>query len=168
MDDTQVKPLNIRTKTLANGAVYDLDQKRIVANPGGGTAAITQANASALARMRWEKYRRAGVREIVEEAKSINPAVMTSADAYGLLLANQYTKLLDSDKPNIDQTERLGKMLTGMDLQNSQRENASTPGTITADPDTLMQLISALEREKQIAVDRARAVDVDSTDMRNE
>jgi hypothetical protein len=36
-----------RYKTLANGAVYDLTIGRIVANPGGGTAAITGQNSSA-------------------------------------------------------------------------------------------------------------------------
>ena len=33
-------------RTLSNGAVYDMRQKRIVANPGGGKYAITSENAS--------------------------------------------------------------------------------------------------------------------------
>jgi hypothetical protein len=164
MDDTQVKPLHI--KTLKNGAEYDLDRGRIVSSKNA-TTKITSANAGELSRKRHEANRRAAVKRILGEAQSIDPSIQTPADAYGLLVASQYTKLLDSDKPNVEQIERLGKMLTGMDL-NSQRENASAPGTITADPDTLMQLISALEREKQIAVDRARAIDVTSTDTRNE
>ena len=165
MEDTQVRPLAIRTKTLKNGAVYDLDKKQIVANPGGGTAAITQATASALAKLRWEKYRRAAVREIVEEAKSINPAVMTSADAYGILLASQYTKLLDSDKPNIDHAEKLGKMLTGMDAE-SRRENTpdGSGSTISATPAALGELLAVLEQAKQDAVDRSRAIDATATD----
>lgn|SRR5574341_1167 len=44
-DDTQVEP---RLKTLKNGAVYDLDKGRIVANPGGGTQAITSDSAREL------------------------------------------------------------------------------------------------------------------------
>jgi hypothetical protein len=162
MEDTQT-----RTKVLKNGAVYDLVEKRIVANPGGGTAAITQANASALARMRWEKYRRAAAREITSEAKSVNPAVATSADAFGLLMANQWNKLMDDQKPNVVQAEKLGRMLTGMDTE-SQRENASVPpGSITfGSTDTLAELMRRLEDEKRQAVDRARAIDV--TDTRNE
>jgi hypothetical protein len=158
MEDTQTT--QSRLKTLKNGAVYSLDEKRIVANPGGGTAAITQANASAMARARWEKYRRAAVREIVDEAKSINPAVMTSADAYGMLMANHYNKLMDSQKPAIDQVEKLGKMLTGMDVENSQRENTQAqPGTVTMAADTLVEIMQRLEDEKRLAVERARAVD---------
>lgn len=32
------------TRVLKNGAIYDMDKKRIVANPGGGTQAITSEN----------------------------------------------------------------------------------------------------------------------------
>jgi hypothetical protein len=164
MDDTQVKPLNIRV--LKNGAEYDLDRGRIVSSKNV-TTKITSANAVELSRKRHEANRRAAVKRILGEAQSIDPSIQTPADAYGLLVASQYTKLLDSDKPNVEQIERLGKMLTGMDLLNSQRENASTPGAITADVDTLRDLITMLEREKQAAVERARAIDVD-TDTRNE
>ena len=56
-DETQEPQEEPNTRILANGAVYDMDKKRIVANPGGGTGAITQSNASALARLRWERSR---------------------------------------------------------------------------------------------------------------
>jgi hypothetical protein len=112
-----------------------------------------------MAQKRWEKYRRAAVREIVEEAKSINPAVATSADAYGILMANQWNKLMDDQKPNVIQAEKLGRMLTGMDAE-PQRDHASPPpGAIIADPDTMVRLMQLMEADKQQAVDQARAVD---------
>ncbi len=49
----------------------------------------------------------------------------------------------------------------------SQRENAQ-PDAISGTPQALMQLVSMLEESKAAAVDRARAVDADSTDIRNE
>ena len=55
------------TKILPNGAVYDLDKGRIVANPGGGTHAITKDNAKEFLAMRAEK-RRALAREAANEA----------------------------------------------------------------------------------------------------
>ena len=58
------------TKKLKNGAIYDMDKKRIVANPGGGTTAITQANASAYAALRAQKIRdeaEAAANEAAEE-----------------------------------------------------------------------------------------------------
>ena len=45
------------TRVLSNGAIYDMTVKRIVGNPGGGSTAITQANASALSKSRWQQRR---------------------------------------------------------------------------------------------------------------
>lgn len=50
--DTDVIP---KTKVLANGAVYDLEKKRIIANPGGGSHAITSERASEFAQLRRER-----------------------------------------------------------------------------------------------------------------
>lgn len=53
------------TKVLSNGAVYDLDAKRIVSNPGGGSAGITsQVQASAMARLRWERAQKAAIQGV--------------------------------------------------------------------------------------------------------
>ena len=148
--------------------IRDKNGRWLVAPPGSEETRITTANARSMAQRRWEKYRRAAVREIVEEAKSINPAVATSADAYGLLMANQYTKLLDSQKPAVDQVEKLGKMLTGMDTE-ARRENAQdAPDSISGSPEALMQLVTMIEADRRQAVDRARAVDATATDTRNE
>lgn len=46
-----------RTRTLSNGAVYDLDKGRIVANPGGGKHAITSDNAREMVKARIERKR---------------------------------------------------------------------------------------------------------------
>jgi hypothetical protein len=48
-----------RYRTLKNGAVYDMVRKRICASPGGGTTAITQANAAAYSERRRELKRQA-------------------------------------------------------------------------------------------------------------
>ena len=48
-----------RYKTLANGAIYDMEKKRITANPGGGKYAITSETASDFHAKRQEKKRRA-------------------------------------------------------------------------------------------------------------
>jgi hypothetical protein len=163
MEDTQVES---RTKVLKNGAVYDLDRGRIVSSKNV-TTKITSENAVALSRKRHEANRRAVVRAVVGEAQSIDPTVQTPADAYGLLMANQYTKLLDSQKPDVGQAEKLGKIMTGMDLEISQRENTPPPpGSIIADPDALHRLLELIEADKRQAVDRARAVD--ATDTRND
>ena len=45
-DKPDIQPDGERYRQLKNGAIYDLEAGRIAANPGGGTSAITQANAS--------------------------------------------------------------------------------------------------------------------------
>ncbi len=132
-------------------------------------APITHANARSMAQRRWEKYRRQAVKKIVEEAKSIDPSVSVGADAYGLVAAKQFTALMDSEKPRIADLEKLGHIMTGMDAE-PRRENTpdGSDSSITASPQALMQLVSMLEESKAAAVDRARAVDADSTDIRSE
>lgn len=56
-----------KIKILSNGAHYDTEKGRIVANPGGGTHAITAENSSAYHARRKEK-RRALIREAANEA----------------------------------------------------------------------------------------------------
>ena len=57
------------TRTLANGAIYDMDRHRIVANPGGGRGAITKQNAAQMAEIRRQRKQEA-------IAKAANDAVL--------------------------------------------------------------------------------------------
>jgi hypothetical protein len=153
MEDTQIT--QSRLKTLKNGAVYSLDEKRIVKAP-----VMSSEAASALARRRWEKVRRKAAQRILGEAKSIDVEVRTPADALALLYAKQYTTIMDSDKPVIEQVEKLTRIVTGNDASQSQRANVSAPpGSIVADPDALHRLLELIEQDKQAAVERARAID---------
>ena len=144
------------------------DSKGRMLKPLPGKHTITKADASSLARKRWEKYRQAAVRRIVGEAQSIDPDVQTPADAFGLVAAKQYTTLMDSDKPKIADLEKLGQIMTGISEEPRRANEPTSPGSISGSPDALMQLVGMIEAERAAAVERARAVDVDSTDMRNE
>jgi hypothetical protein len=142
------------------------DERGRMIEPLPGKHTITKADASILARRRWEKYRQQAVKKIVEEAKSIDLSVSTGADAFGIVAAKQFTALMDSDKPRIADLEKLGHIMTGMDTQNSQRENAAENSKILASPEALMELVGMIEREKRQAVDQARAIN-GTTDTRN-
>jgi hypothetical protein len=132
--------------------------------PPKSPAPITHDNARQMVQKRVEKYRRAAVQRIVDEAKSIDPTVSVAADAFGLLAAKQFTTIMDSDKPAMQDVERLHKLMTGADPANSQRENVSAAsGAIIADPDALHRLLELIEADKRQAVDRARAVDAQVT-----
>ena len=136
--------------------------------PGSEKTRITTENARSMVQRRWEKYRRQAVKRIVEEAKSIDLSVSTGADAFGLAAAKQFAALMDSDKPVIDQLERLYKLMTGMDAE-ARRENAggASGDSITGSPAALLDLLRLIEAERQAAVERARAVDGEVTDTRS-
>jgi len=107
-------------KTLSNGAIYDLEAKRIVANPGGGSKAITQANASAYHQARREKMRQAasaaiaratntrnsiqglayGIEKLVERAVSGEEDLDKSRKA--LLTAGRVAGLIDDTRQTLD------------------------------------------------------------------
>jgi hypothetical protein len=121
-----------RTKVLANGAVYDLDRGRIVANPGGGTHAITSVDAREKVRKRWENYRKASARGILKEAMAIDPSVETPADAYALVVGKQYLALVDSDKPKLDDVYKLGQIIGAL------------PNSHEKQPDSAVQAVQAV------------------------
>lgn len=164
MEDTQP-----RTKVLKNGAVYDLDKKRIVANPGGGTTAITSETASEYhARRRELKQQRimAGAAKILERSGEwTTPDDMDVVEAIGEAVA--LSALDPTSKKQIDAAKFI---LTeaGLSVANSQRENASAPpGSISFAPDALAELIQRLDAERTAAVERARAIDGETV-TRNE
>lgn len=96
--------------------------------------------------------------------------VSTGADAFGLVAAKQFAALMDSEKPRIADLEKLGQIMTGMGAEPRREDASDQPGSgeISGTPSALMDLIAQIEAARSAAVDRARAVDVDSTDIRNE
>ena len=85
------------TKTLSNGAIYDIDQGRIVQG-----AAITSSQASALARRRWDKQRQAaadGVVQAIRDAGLLPAIDDPDVGAWAVIHAKLTTLLLDTDNP---------------------------------------------------------------------
>jgi len=144
------------------------DERGRMIQPLPGKHTITKADASILARRRWEKYRQQAVKRITDEARSVDLTVSTGADAFGLVAAKQFTALMDSDKPRITDLEKLGQIMTGMDAKNPQREDTSENSKISATPAALHELITLIERDRRLAVDQARSMDTNATDTRNE
>lgn len=164
MDDTQ----NVRI--LKNGAVYDLDKKRIVANPGGGTTAITSETASQLHARRQElKQQRimAGAAKVLERSGEWEvPNDLDVVEAIGEAVA--LSALDPTSKKQIDAAKFILSE-SGLSVANSRRENEPPPsGSIAATPEALMRLVGMIEAERSAAVERSRAVDGDATDIRNE
>jgi hypothetical protein len=132
-------------RTLANGALYDMQKKRIVANPGGGSRAFSQADgsASASAQKRWQKYRQAAATGIVREAMAIDPSVRVPADAWRVVTAKQYVALLDADKPRVDDLYRMGQIVGALPLAGEVQAQAQAPagGLAVRDADAIVLML---------------------------
>jgi hypothetical protein len=155
MEDTEA-----RTKVLKNGAVYDLDKKKIVSG-----ALLTSDKARELVKRRVElKQERimAGAAKVLERTggwdmpndldvvEAIGEAVMESA--------------LDIDSKKQIEAAKFILAEAGLSASQSQRDHEPTPpGAIIADPDALHRLLELIEADKRQAVDRARAVDAQVT-----
>lgn len=162
MEDTQVEP---RTKTLANGAVYDLDKKRIVSG-----ALLTSDKAKELVQVRIERKREriiAGANAALGKSQDWEaPQDMDFVEAIAEVAA---MKALNPDDPKSIEAAKFLLQEAGLSFGNSQRENEpAPPGAVSMAPDTLVRLAAALEAEIAARVDQARAIDVDATDTRNE
>lgn len=89
-------------KTLSNGAVYDMSKGRIVANPGGGTHAITSDNAHAMLARRKAVGLRSQLAGLAQ-AKGIDPSdiddtlLEQAGDAVQALTRHMAEKFLASD-----------------------------------------------------------------------
>jgi hypothetical protein len=166
MEDTQVITTNTRTKVLSNGAVYDLDKKRIVANPGGGTTAITSEKASEFHARRQELKRQriiAGAAKVLERVGDWEkPDDLDVVEAIGEAVME---KALDVDSKGQIAAAQFILTEAGLSAAQARREDAGGgENSISGSPEALMRLVELLEAERSAAVDRARAIDVTATD----
>ena len=129
------------------------DKGRFKKGANGLGRPITSQNAAALARKRWENYRLAALRRVVEEAKSIDPDISTSAGAYGLLMAKQYTALIDSDKPRMDDVEKFAQLLGGAprsaDLHTKEEDISSAADLVRELAAFAANLVQTVDRSAQ-------------------
>ncbi len=131
--------------TLKNGAVYDREIGRIVANPGGGTTAITQANTTAMHEKRRAAAANAILRGIEDGTRSVNwrSGVQAMAGALaGLAL-----------KGNEHSPKAFNALLRAADLLPEQRNNGSGGSGLTISahfsPESALELIQLLENMRR-------------------
>lgn len=124
-----------------NGALRDPVTGRIVANPGGGKAAITPANASALAESRWQRQFAASRRKIREI--SLAPS---SIAAYAELTGSLYEAAMNTEKPLRDRVMAAKFVGTATDLLPTGRLAAESgnSGGVDVFVDHLRKLRAAL------------------------
>lgn len=135
---------------------------RMLAPLAGAAPPITSDNAREMVRKRVEKYRRAALKRIIDEAQSIDPDVSTAADAFGLVASKQYVALMDSNGPKIGDLAKMRDIMTGNEEKASYSSTPNGSAQISAEPSALVELASLLEREIAARVQRERAIDGDA------
>lgn len=130
--------------------------------PLPGAHSITKADASQLAKKRWENYRRAAVTAVKYQVSKLDPTATTGAKAFAVVVAKKTMDLMLSPNPSFADVEKLQRIMTGESSSESRRENATPPGAITADPGALMDLVRMIEQDKRAAADAAGAIDGES------
>jgi hypothetical protein len=144
-----------RTKVLSNGAVYDLDQKKIVS---GAVLTSDKAREMVQARVQRKQERiMAGAAKVLEKYGDWEmPTDMDVVEAIGEAVME--SAIDPMSKKQID-AARFILAESGLSMAgNPQRENAQ-PGEISGSPAALAELVRLLEAERSAAVDRGRAID---------
>ena len=97
---------------------------------------ITSANARSLALARADKYRKAAARGILKEAMSIDPSVVTSFDAWGVLNGRAYVEAMD--KPRADLLEQIGRNIGATLRQDERIAGGDSPALVLNTEGALM------------------------------
>lgn len=128
-----------RYRTLANGAIYDMEKKRITANPGGGKYAITSENASEFHAKRQEKKRAAIEAGAAAAVETLMPGVFTGEDGDWIEAVAQQVAYKALDKLDPKQVDAARFLLTEAGL--SEAKQAQTQAQDSA-ADVLRQVAS--------------------------
>jgi hypothetical protein len=147
-----------RTKILANGAVYDLDQKRIVANPGGGRSAITPETASAFHARRQELKRQ---RILAGAAKTLERGDWEQATDLDVVEAISEAVMMKALNPdNAKQVDAARFILTESGLAEAQQQAGTVNNTVNmiALPDDILHALTELRSRLNSVLDTDSAI----------
>jgi hypothetical protein len=142
-------------KTLKNGAIYDMDIKRIVANPNGGTSAITKETSSDMLAKRHAR-KRATIQAAANEAVERDDWRVTHGDM-AFVAAIASTAMMKATTPDDPKAIEAARFLLRESGLSQEGDVESKAGNESA--------LAALGREA-IAhlIARARAARVDVVD----
>lgn len=157
MEEVETSTTEPRTKVLKNGAVYDLDKKKIVSG-----ALLTSDEASKLVKRREElKAERvaAGAAKFLENTGQWT--MPTDLDVVEAISEQVMERAMDTDPKNSAQIKAADWIMENMGFtQSREHARGETPaGSITATPAALGALLEEIQRVQAAAVERARAVD---------
>ncbi len=133
-----------RYKRLANGAIYDMVSKRICANPGGGTHAITSQSAYDLHNARYQRAQEAVQQAIIKGTK------VAPGDVFGGLqtLAEAQVKIAMDKRQGRASTEAYKTLVAHAGLVADKRDSGDGID-VHIERDTAMQLLAMIAAERE-------------------
>ena len=151
----------VRYKQLKNGAIYGMEEGRIVANPGGGTGAITQANSNEM-RQRWTEKKLAA--QLAASEGIARTAGKADLEAWGDLAGKMWQRGMDTDDSRGVEAVRMLGQMTGYIVDSRHDSDSGSSGLqINVSETGLQRLIGLLEGRMDAGEsDNATVVDVDS------
>lgn len=128
-------------RLLESGAIMEIATGKLVGNIGGPYA-ITKENAGAMLRKRWDDTYAAVGEAVLREVKSFaDVPTNTPREAFAYIAGKQAVALADSEKPRVEDLEKLGQLM-GEVPRNVELRNGD-PGTmVDAMHEALLRLAS--------------------------
>ncbi len=139
---TSQEPQPGQLVTLKNGAIYDHSVKRIVANPGGGTAAITQATAS-------DYHEMAKRKRVAIALEGMKRATGSDSGREAAAILAQTQAQVAMDPKNRNTTQAYRALMMQADLWPERSGTPQAAGlTISAhfSPESALQLVQLLDK----------------------
>lgn len=141
-----------KVRQYLDGSIRDSRGYFIEAHPEG--TQITSGDARALASKRWQKYQKAAADALRDELGSVSPGATTPFAVWGVLVADQATKLLDYPKPRVRELQHLGQIIgavpTAMDNDQQDNANVVLPEGVAS---KLLDLLSGTVRQDADVID---------------
>ena len=148
-----------RYRVLSNGAIYDMQIKRIVSTPGGGTTAITQASAGELRALWKAKKARSRLRGLVRGVMDANGKQVDVSDIDDELVV-QASDALEAMTAHFVRTFMGSKNLRGMsegfgklaDIDDNAPDSGPAQAAASAVADLAAAIRAIAERQERQAV----------------
>ena len=145
-----------KARKYANGAIRDTNGRILKPQPGfvEEHSVKDSESARALTRKRWEKYQNAAAEAVRAEVGSIAPGGSTPFAAWGVLVADQATKLLDYQKPRVRELQHLGQIIGAVPTVYDGGEQEQTGVTMSEGvASQLLDLLNGMVRQNVDVID---------------
>jgi hypothetical protein len=136
-----------RYQVLPNGAVYDHAVKKIVKAPENQV--LNQAQASALANLRWQRAREAaaaGLAGAVADVRKVSPSNVTEYDAYAQMTQNLARMAMTNNDRSAVEAYRAVSQAAGLVQERGQQGSSDAPALqINVSGDALARLLQLMQ-----------------------